>query len=76
MKGSATAKLLLLDDAGTLLLAEPARDGFRELARAKVCRGTFVNPALADGLLYVRDDQEVICLRLPPPPAPETKGKG
>jgi outer membrane protein assembly factor BamB len=56
-------RLLVLDDTGTLRLVEPSRQGYRELAHAKVCQGTFVNPALADGLLYVRDSTHVICLR-------------
>jgi len=59
----ADGKLLLLDDAGNLTLADTA-DGFKQLARAKVCRGTFVNPVLADGKLYTRDDKEVQCLDL------------
>jgi outer membrane protein assembly factor BamB len=58
-------KLLLLDDAGNLKLLEADPKGFRELTKAvKVCGGTFSNPALAGGLLYVRDDKEVICLKL------------
>ncbi|QDT56957.1 outer membrane biogenesis protein BamB [Caulifigura coniformis] len=58
-------KLLILDDSGNLVLAEAAKDRFVELAKAKVCRGTFVNPAISGGLVYVRDDQELIALRVP-----------
>jgi hypothetical protein len=57
-------KLLLLNDGGYLLLAEVTREGFRELAKSKVCRGTLCNPAFTDGKLYVRDDKELICLQL------------
>ena len=60
-------KLLLLDDSGNLLLAEAEREGFKELARAKVCRGTFVDPVLSGGCVFVRDDREVVCLQLPSP---------
>lgn len=67
-------KLLILDDAGNLLLADPTADKFVELCRAKVCRGTFTNPALADGLVYVRDDQELIALKLSPGTKTETGG--
>ena len=42
----------------------PGKDTAKEIARAKVCGGTLVSPALADGRLFVRDDKEVICLRL------------
>jgi outer membrane protein assembly factor BamB len=57
-------KLLILNDAGILTLLEVDAKGAKEVARAKVCGGTLVTPALADGRLYVRDDKEVICLRL------------
>jgi hypothetical protein len=39
--------------------------GAKEVARAKVCGGTLVSPALANGRLYARDDKGVICLQLP-----------
>ncbi|MBL8849846.1 MAG: PQQ-binding-like beta-propeller repeat protein [Planctomycetaceae bacterium] len=57
-------KLLTLDDGGFLVLAEGGAEGYKELARAKVCSGTFCNPVLADGRLYVRDSKEVICYDL------------
>jgi outer membrane protein assembly factor BamB len=57
-------KLLVLNDSGLLTLLEVDEKGAREVARAKVCGGTLVNPALADGRLYVRDGKEVVCLRL------------
>jgi outer membrane protein assembly factor BamB len=56
-------KLFLLDDGGNLTLADTA-DGYKQLARAKVCGGTFCNPVLADGRVYVRDAKEVQCLDL------------
>lgn len=57
-------KLLLLDDAGNLMLLDPNPKEYRELARAKVCGETWAHPALSDGKLYVRDKGELICLRL------------
>src|SRR5262249_35524117 len=59
---AANGRLLALDDGGTLILAEVTCKGFKELAKAKVCRGTFNSPALSDGRLFIRDDHEVICL--------------
>ncbi|MFO0864719.1 MAG: PQQ-binding-like beta-propeller repeat protein [Gemmataceae bacterium] len=59
-------KLLALNDSGRLFLYEADASGAKELARAKVCNGTLVNPALAQGRLLVRDDKELICLELPP----------
>ena len=66
----ADGKVLILDDGGNLLLAEVTRKGYRELAKSKVCHGTFNCPALANGRLFVRDNAEVICLDLS---APATK---
>jgi outer membrane protein assembly factor BamB len=60
-------KLLVLNDAGVLTLLEVDAKGGKEIARAKVCGGTLVSPALADGRLYVRDAAEVICLDLQGP---------
>jgi outer membrane protein assembly factor BamB len=57
-------KLLVLNDSGQLTLLEVDAKGAQELATAKVCNGTLVNPALANGLLFVRDDKELICLKL------------
>lgn len=57
-------KLLMLEDGGHLALLDPNPKQFRSLARSKVCGETWAHPALADGMLYVRDNKEVICLRL------------
>jgi outer membrane protein assembly factor BamB len=61
---TADSKLLMLDDAGYLLLIEPNAKEYKELARAKVCGNTWAHPALSDGRLYVRDDKELIAVQL------------
>lgn len=57
-------KLLLLDDAGNLMLLEPNAKEYRELARAKICGETWAHPALSDGRFYIRDNKELICIQL------------
>ncbi len=57
-------KLLMLEDGGDLVLLDPSPKEYRELARARVCGATWAHPALSGGKLYLRDDKEVICLRL------------
>jgi outer membrane protein assembly factor BamB len=57
-------KVLLLDDAGNLMLLDPSAREYRELSRSKVCGETWAHPALADGRLYVRDNKELICLQI------------
>ncbi len=60
-------KLLMLEEAGNLVLLDPNPKEYRELARSKVCGETWAHPALANGKLYIRDDKELICLQLAAP---------
>ena len=57
-------KLLMLEEAGELVLLDPSPKKYRELARCKVCGETWAHPALANGRVYVRDEKELICLQL------------
>ena len=57
-------KLLILDDAGTLKLIDANPKEYRELCQAKICSGTLIAPAIANGKLYARDDKDVICVKL------------
>jgi outer membrane protein assembly factor BamB len=56
-------KLLMLDDSGNLMLLEPSFQEYKELAKAKVCGETWAHPALADGRLYVRDGENLVCVQ-------------
>jgi outer membrane protein assembly factor BamB len=56
----------MLDDRGNMMLLEPNAKEYRELAKSKVCApGAWAHPAAADGRLYVRDAENLICLELP-----------
>jgi len=57
-------KMLMLDDKGYLNLFEPDAKEYKELARSKVCGETWAHPALVGNMLYLRDDKELICLKL------------
>jgi outer membrane protein assembly factor BamB len=61
---TADGKLLVLNDSGVLTLWEFDAKGAKQLARAKVCGGTLVAPALADGRLYARDRSELVCVKM------------
>lgn len=63
---TANGKLLVLDDAGNLKLLDADAKEYRELCSAKVCDGTLVAPALADGCVFVRDAEKVACFKLSP----------
>lgn len=56
--------LLVLTDGGTLLLLRPDARDCVEVGRATVCGRNWCNPAYADRCLYLRDGQELKCLRL------------
>ena len=60
----ADGKLLTLNDAGTVALSEPQEKELVQLATGKACGGTFSNPVLSDGYLYVRDAATVTCFNL------------
>jgi len=57
-------QLLVLNDAGFLTLLDLEGNEPKVLARAEVCGGTLVGPALAGGRLLVRDDRELLCVQL------------
>jgi outer membrane protein assembly factor BamB len=57
--------LVVLGDKGNLVLAEAAPTAYRQVASAQVLQGRcWVVPSVAGGRLYVRDDQEIVCLDL------------
>lgn len=56
--------LLVLTDGGQLLLLRVDPKGCEELGRQTVCGRNWCNPAYADGRLYLRDGQELKCIRL------------
>lgn len=60
----ADGHLLMHDDGGQLALLKPNVKEYEEVARSKVCGATWAHPALANGMLYVRDDQELIAIKL------------
>lgn len=57
-------RLLMLDDSGALVLFEANPKEYRELARSKVCGETWAHPALVDGHVYLRDNENLICVPL------------
>lgn len=57
-------KLLMLDDGGGLTLFNHDRTAYQELAKAKVCNATWAHPALVGGVLYVRDETDLIAIDL------------
>ena len=67
-------RLLILRETGELILAKASPDAFQPLARAQVLPPTVrAYPALADGLLYVRNGNTLVCLDLRPPTSPPAR---
>ena len=58
-------RLLIVRETGELMLAAASPDAFRPLARAQVLPATVrAFPAIADGFVYVRNDNTLMCLDL------------
>lgn len=58
----ADGRLWLTNMQGELVLVEASPKAFRELGRISVLQTTRQAPALANGLLYVRDNEQLVCL--------------
>ena len=61
---SAAGKLLIVTMEGEFVMAKASPKSYEELGRAPVLGKTRQAPALANGLLYLRDDKEIVCLDL------------
>ncbi|GIW80254.1 MAG: alcohol dehydrogenase [Gemmatales bacterium] len=57
-------KLIILTEQGELVLVEATPKAYRELARAQVLSPTRSQIALANGLLYARDDEKILCIQM------------
>jgi outer membrane protein assembly factor BamB len=58
-------RLLILRENGEMILAEASPDAFKPVARAQILPGTVrAYPAIADGMVYVRNDDTLVCLDL------------
>ncbi|MBI2149620.1 MAG: PQQ-like beta-propeller repeat protein [Acidobacteria bacterium] len=58
-------RLLILRETGELMLAAASPDAFKPIARARILPATVrAFPALAGGLLYVRNEKTLVCLDL------------
>jgi len=64
LMGVADGQALMLEEGGELVLIGNRADRYTELARSKICGETWAHPALVDGILYLRDNKEVMALRL------------
>ncbi len=60
-------KLVVLGDAGQLVIAEPNPKAYNELARANILEGKcWSTPSVADGRIYARSTKEAVCLDTKP----------
>jgi len=58
-------RLLIMRESGELLLVPASPEAFRPLARAQILPATVrAYPAIADGFVYVRNDNTLVCLDL------------
>lgn len=57
-------KLLILEEKGDLVMVQPSKEGYQELARSPLCKMTWAHPAYAQGMLFIRDSQELKAIKL------------
>jgi len=68
---TADGLLIVLSDRGKLLLVEAAPESYKELASFQAMEGkAWTSPTLANGKVYLRDEDEMIALDLGTPGAP------
>ncbi len=72
----ADGKMIIMEQRGTLVIAEASPNGYKELARRKVLSGTcWTVPVLSGGRIFGRSHQgKLICLKVAPKP-PRVKPK-
>lgn len=59
---AADGKLFITTMKGEVVVLEATPEKYDEVGRCAVLKSTRQAPALAGGLLYVRDDEEIVCL--------------
>ena len=58
-------KLLVIRESGEMILAPASPQAFKPIARAQILPGVVRPlPAVADGFVYVRNDNTLVCLDL------------
>jgi hypothetical protein len=57
-------RVLLLNDAGELILFKADPTAFQQISRVQACGKTWCHPAYADGMLVLRDAKSLVCLDL------------
>jgi outer membrane protein assembly factor BamB len=61
---AADGKLFISTMKGELVVVKASPKGYQENCRAVVTDGTRQAPALSAGLLYLRDDREIVCINV------------
>ena len=56
--------ILILTDDGQLVLIAADSGAYREISRLRACGKNWCIPAYADGMLYLRDEKELVCLKM------------
>lgn len=60
-----SAKTLILNSEGDLILAELTPDGYKELARTNLIGETWAHPAYAETRIFVRSNTKLVAYELP-----------
>ncbi|KAA1261731.1 outer membrane biogenesis protein BamB [Rubripirellula obstinata] len=78
LKGESENREIMMNDRGHLILATLSPDGYQEHSRAALIKPTrqqlrrrggvaWAHPAIADGMIYIRSDTELVCASITDP---------
>lgn len=59
---AADGKLIMTSIKGEIVIVKASKGSFEELGRKTIIGFTRQAPALSDGMLYIRDEAEIVCL--------------
>ena len=61
---TADGEALILNDKGELIRAKLSPDKYEEISRSKVFEGSWAHPAYGRGSIFVRDDKQILSMKL------------
>lgn len=59
-----TDRVIALNSDGELVLARLTTDGYEEQSRTEIIGPTWAHPAFAEGHVFARNDEELVCVRV------------
>ena len=62
---NATSHAICMNSEGDLVITSLTPEGYKELSRYKITDFTWAHPAYSGEFVFARDDEKLVCYRLP-----------